>query len=72
MLKRSVLSFCIALCALTLGTTARAGAAGDKFLVCHAPPGNPANAHTISVGSRAAVDAHLAHGDSEGACGGVT
>jgi len=30
--------------------------------VCHIPPGNPPNAHTIDVDSRD-VAAHLAHGD---------
>jgi hypothetical protein len=38
-----------------------------KTSICHIPPGNPSNAHTISVGN-AAVDAHLAHGDSLGRC----
>jgi len=41
----------------------------DRVTICHIPPGNPANAHSITVGS-AAVPAHLAHGDTEGACGG--
>jgi hypothetical protein len=36
-------------------------AAGEQ-LVCHVPPGNPANEHEICVGT-AAVRAHLAHGD---------
>lgn len=46
------------------------GAAEDKVTICHIPPGNPANAHTIVVGA-SAVPAHLAnHGDSVGACGG--
>ena len=40
---------------------------GHKAKVCHIPPGNPANAHTIIVGI-AAVKAHLAHGDVLGAC----
>jgi hypothetical protein len=35
--------------------------------ICHVPPGNPRNRHTIFVGE-AAVPAHLAHGDTEGAC----
>lgn len=35
--------------------------------ICHVPPGNPDNAHTISI-SPNAVAAHLAHGDSEGPC----
>lgn len=40
----------------------------DKVTICHIPPGNPANAHTIRVGAPA-VPAHLAHGDHLGACG---
>jgi hypothetical protein len=48
-----------------------------KTTVCHIPPGNPANEHTICVGNPA-VPAHLAHGDHLGSCcgaatdGGVT
>ena len=38
-----------------------------KTTVCHIPPGNPGNAHTICVGDPA-VDAHLAHGDILGTC----
>ncbi len=38
-----------------------------KTAICHIPPGNPANAHTIVVGDPA-VAAHLAHGDKIGAC----
>jgi hypothetical protein len=41
----------------------------DKVTICHIPPGNPENAHTIVVGA-AAVGAHLAHGDFEGECDG--
>jgi hypothetical protein len=39
----------------------------DKTTICHIPPGNPANAHTLCVGTPA-VDAHLAHGDRLGSC----
>jgi hypothetical protein len=39
----------------------------DKITICHAPPGNPANAHTISVGL-SAWPAHQGHGDVAGAC----
>jgi hypothetical protein len=39
----------------------------EKVLICHIPPGNPENAHTLSV-SVNAVPAHLAHGDTEGPC----
>ena len=47
---------------------------GKKVTLCHRPPGNPANAHTISVGEPATA-AHLRHGDQLGPCpdeGGVT
>jgi hypothetical protein len=37
--------------------------------ICHIPPGNPANAHTITI-SVNALPAHLAHGDYIGACQG--
>lgn len=38
-----------------------------KVCICHIPPGNPSNLHTICVGE-AAVPAHLAHGDYLGEC----
>lgn len=44
-------------------------APGPKATICHIPPGNPANAHTITVGLPA-VKAHLKHGDTTGPCGG--
>ena len=41
-----------------------------KVLICHIPPGNPDNAHTICV-SEHAVDPHQTHhGDTIGACAG--
>lgn len=43
------------------------GGGRDKVEVCHIPPGNPGNAHTIIVGSPA-LEAHLAHGDTLGRC----
>jgi len=42
---------------------------GGKVTLCHRPPGNTANAHTISVGASAQT-AHLNHGDTLGACNG--
>ena len=41
--------------------------ADPKKTICHIPPGNPNNAHTITVGAPA-VPAHLAHGDTSGPC----
>lgn len=39
-----------------------------KTTVCHIPPGNPANAHTICIGNEA-VQAHIQnHGDFIGEC----
>ncbi len=39
-----------------------------RVTLCHIPPGNLANAHTITVGC-AARNKHLAHGDTCGPCG---
>src|SRR5712691_8565314 len=44
------------------------GRGQQKVAVCHMPPGNPANAHTLTL-PEPAVRAHLAHGDTLGACG---
>jgi len=38
-----------------------------KQAICHIPPGNPHNAHTIVVDSHA-IQAHLDHGDYLGEC----
>jgi hypothetical protein len=48
-------------------TPAVAGPA-PKVAVCHIPPGDPGNFHTILVSDNA-LPAHLAHGDFVGACG---
>ena len=46
--------------------------ATDKGVtICHIPPGNATNSQTITVDSHA-VAAHLAHGDTIGACDGQT
>src|SRR5689334_9913033 len=39
-----------------------------KVLICHIPPGNPANAHDICVGHQAVGPHQAHHGDSLGAC----
>lgn len=38
-----------------------------RIEICHIPPGNPDNAHTIVI-NEAALAAHLAHGDFLGPC----
>jgi len=48
------------------GSTDTTGSS-SKVTVCHTPPGNPANAHSITVGNPAWA-AHVAHGDPAGAC----
>lgn len=64
---RSSLQIGVAVCGqmvtLRLGTPQDDG----KVTICHVPPGNPKNEHTISV-AQSAVDAHLAHGDYLGVC----
>jgi len=41
--------------------------ANCKVTICHIPPGNHCNEHTIRVG-KSAVRAHIAHGDYPGKC----
>jgi len=41
--------------------------AGTKVQVCHIPPDDPSNFHTITVNTKA-LSAHLAHGDLGGSC----
>lgn len=50
-----------------LGSEEQLAGGVEKVDICHRPPGNPANFHTITVGAPA-VPAHLAHGDREGDC----
>ncbi len=39
----------------------------NQVVVCHVPPGNPSNRHTLCVGAPS-LHAHLAHGDTAGPC----
>ncbi|MBC7977679.1 MAG: hypothetical protein H7138_22100 [Myxococcales bacterium] len=55
---------------ITLDVDLHACPAGTtkKTTICHVPPGNPANVHTLCVGN-SAVRAHVDnHGDLLGAC----
>jgi hypothetical protein len=63
------LTLCSAVAAgLTMSAPRPASAGGvPKVTICHIPPGNPENAHEITVGAPA-VPAHLAHGDLVGSC----
>jgi hypothetical protein len=49
----------------------RCGNTMQKVLVCHIPPGDPGNRHTICISTNA-VAAHLAHGDYLGPCDEVS
>ena len=42
-----------------------------KIIVCHYPPESPVNKHSLEIGE-SALPAHLAHGDTVGACVGVS
>ncbi len=66
--RKAFLALNFAACAaLTLGTTGVHAKGNAKVSICHTPPGNAANRHTIKVSSKA-LRAHLAHGDVTGAC----
>lgn len=58
------------LAATTLFATQAKAAPAPKVEICHIPPGNPANFHTIKV-SEKALAAHFDHGDIAGACNAV-
>jgi 5'-nucleotidase len=54
----------------TLGAIGVYAKGNAKVEVCHIPPGNPSNYHTIRI-SEKALKAHLAHGDVAGDCNTV-
>jgi hypothetical protein len=63
-----VLVFCVWALGVSLSSAAfivepaHAGGPAEKVTICHIPPGNPSNSHTINIGQKG-IDAHLAHGD---------
>lgn len=44
------------------------GQPSGKVTICHYPPGNPDNRHTITVGFPAWINGHSGHGDTYGPC----
>ncbi len=50
-----------------LGLAAMTLISAAKVEICHIPPGNPSNSHTLVVSTNA-LSAHTAHGDTTGAC----
>ncbi len=64
MKKSHLVTLFVAVLAIVFGA---ASAQAAKVEVCHIPPGNPENWHTISVSTNA-EQAHLKHGDLAGSC----
>jgi len=55
------------LIALFALSASAAWAGNGKIQICHIPPGNPGNWHTLTI-SQNALPAHQAHGDLVGSC----
>src|SRR5882672_4684509 len=56
--------------AITLANGQPGCTSPKKVLICHIPPGNPANAHDICVGASAVAPHQAKHGYTIGACSG--
>lgn len=69
MKRLTIASACVAILMLMQSSVATAGQGQQKVAVCHVPPGNPAQARTLSL-PEAGVRAHLDHGDVLGVCAG--
>jgi parallel beta-helix repeat protein len=68
--RRTRLITCVGVFAAAIlgtGIQPSTAAPASKVEVCHLPPGNPGNAHTITISTNA-LTAHLAHGDYAGSC----
>jgi hypothetical protein len=68
-MKRKLMFAVLVAVVAVAGAASSFAASPGKITICHIPPGNPANAHEITVSVRA-LRAHLAHGDNVGECGG--
>jgi hypothetical protein len=66
-LSRSLLFRSLLVALFVLAAAAAQAGPGQKVKVCHIPPGDPGNFHTITVGANA-LQAHLGHGDLAGSC----
>lgn len=68
-MKNFILTLVVALAIsfIFISSTTEKQDKGEKITICHIPPGNPENAHTIRV-SINALEAHLNHGDTIGSC----
>jgi hypothetical protein len=67
-MKRTIIFTCLLVFGLFFLTSSTPETdKGIKITICHIPPGNPSNAHSITI-SINALPAHLAHGDSIGEC----
>ncbi len=63
----ALLTLTLLLLGLAWLATPTFAAPAAKVQICHIPPGDPENFHTITIGENA-LSAHLAHGDLGGAC----
>jgi len=66
-MKRKLASAILLTVLAVLGVAVVSADSQGKVDICHIPPGNPENAHTINV-SVNAIPAHLDHGDRLGSC----
>ena len=67
-MKKTLILLGVVVTAFTIASnTTKKENKNQKVIICHIPPGNPANAHDIEI-SINALPAHLAHGDYEGGC----
>jgi len=60
----------VALGLLAFATSSIADRPEPKITICHIPPGNPANAHSITIDAGAVPEHQALHGDTLGPCEG--
>jgi hypothetical protein len=67
--KATLSAFFLLVAVVGVGVAVVQAEGSPKVDICHIPPGNPENAHVITV-SENAIPAHLAHGDMLDSCRG--